>query len=281
MKTKRLPMIVCAILLLIIILCCLFVPQYVLEHQFESQLNALQTAPAEYYRASRTTLAKKASQMLSPIDRINLTTGTLKSTYAAVDYDENASLPMSEAAELAKMQIEHYYQNGVYPYSLKSDYDNWYTYHIDVYSYTDRAFNTYSANMLKITFEKYDNSLTHTILMTEDGAILAAIVSEAYVFNTSIDSLYREESGDVLFADPSIYVSSILPASSLSLPRRIETVYPQLPLESIFKQNCFFISATSEDDTQANYYVFQYTASNSYGIGLLPARFVDTIKVDM
>lgn len=260
----------------------ILVPKLLLSQKAKVQMSVVETAPEDYYLASSTVMARRASEQLSSLDRIKLISGTWESASAKCSTTEGF-LSESEAVTLAKQQLEYFYDAGVYPYSLSSSYGNWYSWSTELYQYTDTVFNTYTTYLWIIKFTKFDNSLTHTILMTESGTILSAEVSG----NTTQDTDIIMASSDT-FSPDKLNCASIINAYSeenisniigkniyMHSQKRNNSVkitppYPYIDLSKAEFENIYTIilSIPSKDDE--SYLIYAYKTDNSYGIGIVP-----------
>ena len=157
----------------LIVVLSIVAPKYLLARTLTEQTNHVEVAPEEYYLEAGTMMSRNTSSNLSAVDRIKLISGTWDSNMTKCDITEGF-LDEVEAVELAKKQLDVYYKQGVYPYSVQIQYDNLYSYSSELYCYTDTSFDTYTAYLWKITFTKYDNSVENIVYMTESGTILLA-----------------------------------------------------------------------------------------------------------
>lgn len=250
------------------ILCGLFIPQIAMEITSKSNLNTVSTAPEDYYLASNTAMARIASEQLSTLDRMKLIAGTWQSTVEVASESE-AFLTEMQAIEKAKKSLDVFYNAGVYPYSLSSSYNNWYSWDTEIYRYTDTSFHTYSCYLWVIRFYKFDNSLQHTILMTEKGTILAAEVNEAVADCAPIYNIYSEEKLQFALSE-TIYIRLI--EGKKKSVKNIEVPYPGLNLTDVEFYNNYQLTLSDSGDEDEYYEVFQYRGKNVYGFGIIPTE---------
>lgn len=161
-----------------------FLPGLILTWQSREQMNMVDGVPVEYYSPANLAVARNASANLGVYQKLQLITGRWESNESPVDSTEMET-ENYEAIQLAKEQIDALYQAGVYPVSLLSDYENWYSWDAEYCKVVDATFNTYAAYYWKLTFSKYDGSEKHLVYMLDDGTIFLA---EAWAENGSDDS---------------------------------------------------------------------------------------------
>lgn len=148
-------------------------PGFVLVWQSKEQMNMVDVVPEEYYSPANLAVARNASANLGTYQKLQLITGRWESHMRQADsYD--AQMEDYKAVELAKEQLDTLYQWGVYPTSLSSDYENWYSWEAEFCKVVDATFNTYAAYYWKLSFVKYDGSERHLLYMLEDGTIFLA-----------------------------------------------------------------------------------------------------------
>lgn len=259
----------------------MLIPKFLLNKKSKSQMSVVTTAPEDYYLGSGTAMARKASEQLSSLDRIKLVSGAWGSISSKCDTSEGF-LGESAAVNLAKEQLEHFYDANVYPYSLSSTYGNWYSWSTELYQYTDTVFNTYTTYLWVIKFTKFDNSLTHTILMTENGTIVNAEVSnnstvdpkevmvttlafrpEKLVYSRIINAYKDFNVQYVLGENTRIRDSEQIDSTTLEIP------YPYVDTSTAVIKNFYKIVLSEPSKDDENYYIYQYTTNNSYCIGII------------
>ncbi|MBP3621463.1 MAG: hypothetical protein J6J16_06865 [Lachnospiraceae bacterium] len=249
----------------LVVVASFILPGYLLDKKADSQISVVSFAPEEYYLSSNTVMARNNSEKLSSLDKLNLISGKWASNYTECSTSE-AFLSEIDAVNLATAQINKYYDLGVYPESLFSNYNNWYSWSSKVYRYTDSSFNTYTAYLWVITFTKYDNSATHKIAMTEDGIIISAETTNHNITKLKdIFYAYTDKNIESLLCD-NIKLNDVSFPSSYN----IESVCPDINMNNATFDSIYQISV-SENFTEAqDLYVFQYKTGTSHGIGLIP-----------
>ena len=115
----------------LIVVMSIVAPKYLLARTLTEQTNHV--IVAEYYVEAGTMMARNTSSNLSAIDRIKLISGAWESNMEKCDITEGF-LDEVEAVELAKKQLEVYYKQGIFPYSVQIQYDNLYSYSSELYS---------------------------------------------------------------------------------------------------------------------------------------------------
>lgn len=245
--------------------CGILLPKLILKKTTDKQLSVVETAPESYYLASGTAMAKNASQQLSSLDRIKLISGVWESNCVQVSPGEG-TLSEAEIIALTKQQMEYYYEQNVYPYSLSSSYSNWYSWSTELYCYTDTVFNTYTTYLWVVHFIKFDNMLEHTILITENGTILAAQVNDGNKPFSSVKRVYMNENINSVLGDKNITIDAISEKiDDYSIP-----AYPYIDITGIYDQNIYCITLSSKNDDGENFYIYQYKTDNTYGFGITP-----------
>lgn len=145
-------------------------PGFILVWQSKEQMNMVDAVPEAYYSPANLAVARNASANLGTYQKLQLITGRWESHMEQADsYD--TEMEDYKAVELAKEQIDTLYQQGVYPTSLSSNYENWYSWEAEFCKVVDATFNTYAAYYWKLSFVKYDGSERHLVYMLEDGTI--------------------------------------------------------------------------------------------------------------
>ncbi len=245
--------------------CGILLPKLILRKATDKQLSVVETAPESYYLASGTAMAKNASQQLSSLDRIKLISGVWESNCVQVSPGEG-TLSEAEIIALTKQQMEYYYEQNVYPYSLSSSYSNWYSWSTELYCYTDTVFNTYTTYLWVVHFIKFDNMLEHTILITENGTILAAQVNDSSKPFSPVKKVYMNENINNILGDKNITIDAI----SEKIDDYPIPAYPYIDITGICDRNIYCITLSSKNDDGENFYIYQYKTDNTYGFGIAP-----------
>ncbi|MCM1288051.1 MAG: hypothetical protein NC240_07035 [Clostridium sp.] len=245
---------------LIAIFSAIFVPELLLDKKSEHALSQVIEAPDSYYLTSQTATARNASSKLSALDKIRLICGAWDSAMTQCDITEGF-LTMDAAVSLAREQMELYYQAGLYPVSLYSNYNNWYSFDCNLYKYTDNTFQTYTAYLWEITFTKFDTSTYHTLLMSENGVILAADTNMD--FDNCVDIRLRESAyQDICTQTLNYMVVLDSAATKSSLP---DNMYPQLDLSASTILYAYDIYLDTRSTQQAALAIYQYKKPQGYG----------------
>lgn len=249
----------------LIVVMSIVAPKYLLARTLTEQTNHVIVAPEEYYVEAGTMMARNTSSNLSAIDRIKLISGAWESNMEKCDITEGF-LDEVEAVELAKKQLEVYYKQGIFPYSVQIQYDNLYSYSSELYSYTDTSFNTYTAYLWKITFTKYDNSVENVVYMNESGTILLAWTNGSYSLDEyDLSKFYKNAQIRDILGDKNIYKTSsmkYIPVASVTIP------YPDA--EAIQKIETGALLTIRVGGELENFQILQYKSENGTGFLLVP-----------
>lgn len=161
-----LPLAIC----ILVIAAALTVPSIIINSIASKQLNTVGNVPYELYSNSESSMSSLISHRLTESERILLISGVWDSNNIS-PVDDSAAKSLAAIA-LAKKSLSELYDAGFYPYPVKSS--DMYTWTCDQYSRVDTTFRTFTANYWLIKLTYFDNTLSHTILMSEDGTILYA-----------------------------------------------------------------------------------------------------------
>ena len=248
-------------------------PKYLLARTLTEQTNHVEVAPEEYYLEAGTMMSRNTSSNLSAVDRIKLISGTWDSNMTKCDITEGF-LDEVEAVELAKKQLDVYYKQGVYPYSVQIQYDNLYSYSSELYCYTDTSFDTYAAYLWKITFTKYDNSVENIVYMTESrdnpalhGQTTRSLRRQQHFWTSMKMCRYGMSLGE-----NKLYTASAveyMPVASVTIP------YPDAEEIKEIKNGALITLRVSGD--LENLQALQYTTEHGQGIVLMPYRTTNDI----
>lgn len=267
------PIVYISILLAVLsMLAGIFLPEILLKRRADAEISVVKNASETYYLAAETAMAKNASQQLSALDRIKLASGTWESTsFQTTPGSDN--LTESEAVTLAKQQMDHYSQYGIYPYSFSSSYDNWYSWTTEFYEYTDNVFQTYTTYVWVIHFTRFDGTLKHTIVMTENGTILAAeanVVSHDFY---PLRTAYVNSDPATLLGDEKVSLYSLsynMDVSNTDMESIHIEGYPYIDMTDANIENLYEIKLSVDNSEPEPYYIYQYTTDHSYGFGIVP-----------
>ena len=154
------------ILIFVLICSCILgsiiIPRNLLLNKYFNNQNNINTVPSEYYDASSTALSKHLSKLLTSTDKISFISGLWDNSYEVVNIDKSI-LSETQAVNLAKEQLQLLNNLEIYPLTLNSEYDNWYSWTSTLYEYSENTFNTYTCYLWDIIFTKYDNSITQLL----------------------------------------------------------------------------------------------------------------------
>ncbi|MGN0389349.1 MAG: hypothetical protein ACI4L2_00945 [Wujia sp.] len=264
---NRIIVCICALLCVLIVTGSVLAPKYFLEKTVSADVGQVMDAPEEYYVDAGAAMAREISENLSAPDRIKLISGAWESEMTECEKTEGF-LDETEAVSLAKQQMELYHSQGVYPYSIDSEFDNWYSYSTELYRFTDSSFHTYTAYLWKLTFTKYDQSIVQQIYMTESGTILLARVNSTHHMAKPVLTCYENLPLKELFGENDIYMSDVVEHSvpSLKIP------YPDVEQENLKIDSGALITVRVSGELE-NYEAFQFNTDSGFGIVLMPIQF--------
>jgi hypothetical protein len=281
MKKNRLMYCIIIPLTIIAALSGIFLPEIILKHKGQDILNTAESAPLEYYSAASSVVARNSSAKLSEFQKMQLISGAWDSRDSEASQDESR-ITEYEAVNLAQTALGSLYDAGLYPSTISSDYGNWYSWTANCYKATDTTFNTYTSYYWIISFSRYDETESHTVLMTEEGSVLLAVADIR-------DYKYTPESPDSLYSV--LYESDRRETSVIALSSKDELLddipeYPHFELgsmeysevsllmvgrdsvSSVDKFREYYQDSTSED--MEFYYLFQCEGEDSYAVGIIP-----------
>ena len=156
----------------LVILLCFICPSIFLYHASHSSiLDKNYPLSTTLYDVSKSQIVHDVSMRLDEADRIKLVRGEWESNCIEIE-----SVPgghtNNKLVKLAIAGTKDMYENGQIPFYIDTNSDSeWYSWKVDHYVATDSAFNIYSAYYCKITFTKYDSSVSYVVTMTEAGTI--------------------------------------------------------------------------------------------------------------
>lgn len=252
-----------------------FLPEYLLSLKTKNTLNKVTLAPENYYLASETAIARSASSNLSGLEQMKLIYGSWESDMAKCPISD-AFLTESEAVFLATKQLDLHYKNGVFPETVSSKFDNWYSWDTTLYKYTDKTFETYTAYLWKIVFTKYDKENEITVYMTEKGVIIAAHINKKASNTKSLAGLYVNYASDLLNAPYAKYsnVVNLMTSKTIAYSSDVDAmklhIYPFIEdanIRPIFAYSMDLKIPYAEYET---YYLYQYESDTDYGFFISP-----------
>lgn len=266
-KKHKILLVTAIILCTTIVASSFFVPDYLLGKRKASTTDQIYIAPESYYVESGNALARNTSSNLTSLDQIKLISGVWESNGVKCELNEGF-LSENEAVQLARYSLNTFYNMGVFPYSANANYNNWSSWDAELYCYTDNLFNTYSAYLWIITFTKFDGSATHTVYMTENGVVVGATSTDTSYKAGQIISAYTTNSIDVIFSDENI---TLLGKEKAPENTAIKSVYPGTDFSNVNFDQIYILNLVSSDGELEDYYVYQYSNDEIYGIGIAPA----------
>jgi hypothetical protein len=263
----------------------IFLPGIVLKNKGQDELNKAESAPLEYYSAASSVVARNSSAQLSEFQKLQLISGAWDSRDSEAAQDESL-ITEYEAVTLAQTALGRLHDAGLYPSTISSDYGNWYSWTADCYKATDTTFNTYTAYYWIISFARYDETESHTVLMTEGGLLLLAVAnikdykytpeslntlySVLYEKNRSETSVIALSSGDELMDNIPSYPHIELDGMEYSAVSLLMVGRDSVASADKFREYYQNYYQESSSDDMEFYYLFQCEGEDSYAVGIIP-----------
>lgn len=243
-----------------------FIPDLLLRNHKTNTSGKIIVAPESYYVESGNAMARNTSSNLTSLEQIKLISGAWESTGSSCSLDQGF-LTENEAVELARYSLNDFYDIGVFPYATDANYNNWCSWDAQLYCYTDSLFNTYSAYLWVISFTRFDNSVTHTVYMTEKGVVIGAVTTDKNFKASKLFAAYTNLSVKTIFADDDITLleKKKAPDNTVIIP-----VYPDTDFSNVSFDEIYILDLVSSDGELESYYVYQYSNDQIYGIGISP-----------
>lgn len=263
----------CSVILLVVL--TLLVPGISLDLYSDSLFGTANQVPPEYYANYASSISIMASKQLTDYERILLVSGLWDCVVT-----EETEIKGSEEYQIvtkAKNELNNLADAGLYPYRIEEGE----MYYWDVKNYTcvESNFNTLSTKYWIIKLVRYDNLVSHNILITDEGIILNieynGTPSDLYVHSLEERFRYLSISEGRLCSYTAFdKTDSVLSYRDLPLPGKIDRlgvitlgsywVQTRTSLDEIFENNYesyeFYsvLQCIDEDESGRCYhYVFQ------------------------
>ena len=104
--------------------------------------------------------------------------------------------------------------------------------------------------------------------MTENGVVVGATSTDTSYKASQIISAYTTNSIDVIFSDENI---TLLGKEKAPENTVIKSVYPGTDFSNVNFDQIYILNLVSSDGELEDYYVYQYSNDEIYGIGIAPA----------
>lgn len=158
---------------IIITVASIFLPGELMLRENRANLSAIKDVPGEYYSGPSEAIIKNVSKQLTNEECIRLIAGTWEST---VEQTNESACRLTEFAvkTLTVNRVEDLYSKGLYPKSIASDFEEWFTWDAIPYRALDTTFQSYAAVFWDVRFNKYDGTEYHRFIVSESGDILYA-----------------------------------------------------------------------------------------------------------
>ena len=153
--------------------CSIWLPGFIMEKERTADFEKLTDVPADYYSGPSESIIKNASRQLRSEQCMQLITGVWDSSITPAN-PQDCTYTDFGMKTMTINHIQNLYTKGLYPCSLSSRNENWYSWEAKPYRALDTTFRTYAAYFWDITFTKFDGSETHRFIVSENGAILYA-----------------------------------------------------------------------------------------------------------
>ncbi len=169
MKKHNIPSIVITVLsVLIIVTAALFLPETTLRFYTDSFFGEKNKVAPELYANSASSISIMASKQLTDYERTRLISGLWE-----CNVSEDEELKGSEEYRIvttSKTKLNELADAGIYPYKIKEG--EMYYWDVKKYICVESNFETLSTDYWRIKLVRYDNAVTHDILITDEGLIL-------------------------------------------------------------------------------------------------------------
>lgn len=205
-KSNPLLVLVSIILTLVIIASGLILPQLLLDRYAQNQSDVINKVSSANYIGDNSAIVAMASSQLTEYEKIQLITNSWEgeSSMVSAEFSEKDAFSMYQKV---KKGLHELYAAKLYPTSLRdAGGDNWYSWEAERYCCTDSTFHTFIAYYWVISLYKYDNTETHTVIISEDGTIIYAECI-ALPDITIADIATKYESLSIMRAVPHSYVA--------------------------------------------------------------------------
>ena len=171
-------------------------PQVLISAQVEQTKNQVEQTYASAYRKG----SGRAVRM-SLYERMKLISGEWDSEYREIPIEEVAPIKEAEkelSSQVSVMQtgdleaegyayltmqtvlskaaegMKIFYETGICPEEVVSEYQNWYRPRIALYQYEDAVFHVYSCYVWMVQYDYYDGSRTHSVLVDDTTGLILA-----------------------------------------------------------------------------------------------------------
>ena len=173
MKLQRIKNITLIVLVILITGGSIWLPGYLMKKNNNEMLSDIKEVPAEYYSGPSEAIIKNASKQLTYEQCLQLILGSWESTTSETS-EEFCNINEFGIKTILTTRVEDLYAKHIYPVTLSSGIDKWYSWSATPYRAIDTTFKTYAAIYWDIRFFKYDGSEKHRFIVSESGDILYA-----------------------------------------------------------------------------------------------------------
>lgn len=169
MKNNKLSSIAILLVSVIVsIFLALFLPGLLLNYYTDSIYEVRKQVPPEYYANSSSSISLMTSKQLTTYERMRLISG-LWDCYIK-DVPQLKGSEEYNIVSKAKQKINELAEAGLYPYRISEN--EMYYWDVRKYYCIESNFETLSTAYWKIKLIRYDNTLSHDLLITDEGVIL-------------------------------------------------------------------------------------------------------------
>ena len=285
---------------LIVAVCSVWLPGFLMRKDTTSYYGKLNDVPSDYYSGPSESVISNASKQLKSEQCIQLITGVWDSAVTPAE-PEDCMFSDFAMKTMVVTHVQNLYIKGLYPCSLSSNNDNWYTWEAKPYRALDATFRTYAAYFWDITFESYDGKETHRFIVSEFGDIIYAeaetkenfggfspeLSNASYLFDYSRSVAYytsysvEDETGGVItsvtFDDESKAYKTdniaITTTKAKNIMKQIDSSASFIPgVETFEPDKIVSLTQTGGSSTPLKYSVSSKATYNSFRMILIPEK---------
>ena len=290
MKLQRAKNIILIVLAILITVSAVWLPGYLMNRNNNAMFSGIKDVPAEYYSGPSEAIIKNASKQLNYEQCLQLILGIWESETSETS-EEFCNINEFGIKTILTIRIDELYARHLYPVSLTTGIDKWYSWSATPYRAIDTTFQTYAAIYWDIRFFKYDGTEKHRFIVTESGDILyaeARFDDEAimkdfnenpqnssylfYYYGENQDTIQNKDSLRVISHDSEI-TSYVTSTASDAAIKKLDTAAASSfinDFQAFDPDKVYYISQSTRNNKPMEYLVSYQKTDESYRILLLP-----------